>query len=164
MKRGRKARVSRETWSRVFIVRGPLLLKKNVIRELWMICLSWHVEAKSYFSWIVKLDQKSALFSVKMDLPCKRICKKDLFGCSEITWVKYVTDLIENNTNSHFEDLWDLWWQKPTQRYHHSWHCSSHVCYMQSFWSRSRQSVSYYHYGEKQTHLCDRECPLLRGS
>ena len=26
--------------------------------------------------------------------------------------------------------------------------------YMQSFWSRSRQSVSYYHYGE--THWCDR--------
>ena len=62
MKRGRKARVSLETWSRVYILRGPLLQKKNVIRELWMICLSWHVEAKSYFSWIVKLDQKSALF------------------------------------------------------------------------------------------------------
>ena len=28
--------------------------------------------------------------------------------------------------------------------------------YMQSFWSRSRQSVSFYHYGEKQSHWCDR--------
>ena len=36
--------------------------------------------------------------------------------------------------------------------------------YMQTFWSRSRQSVSYYHYGGKQTHLYDRECRLLRGS
>ena len=27
---------------------------------------------------------------------------------------------------------------------------------MQSFWSRSRQSVSFYHYGEKQSHWCDR--------
>ena len=33
-----------------------------------MICLSWHVKAKSYFSWIVKLDQKPALFSVKLDI------------------------------------------------------------------------------------------------
>ena len=33
-----------------------------------MICLSWHVKAKSYFSWIVKLDQKPALFSLKLDI------------------------------------------------------------------------------------------------
>ena len=33
-----------------------------------MIFLSWHIIAKSYFSWIVKLDQKPALFSVKLDI------------------------------------------------------------------------------------------------
>ena len=65
-----------------------------------MICLSWHVKAKSYFSWIVKLGQKSAIFSVKMDLPCKRICKKDFFWCSQIAWVKYETDFIEYNKQS----------------------------------------------------------------
>ena len=65
-KRGRKG-VSREKWSRVFILRDPLLWK-NIIRELWMIRLSWHVKAKSYFSRIVKLDQKPALFSVKLDI------------------------------------------------------------------------------------------------
>ena len=62
---------------RVFLF--SVIIKKNIIRELWMICLSWHVKAKSYFSWIVKLDHKSAIFSVKMDLPCKRICKKEFF-------------------------------------------------------------------------------------
>ena len=64
---------------RVFLFSVIRYYKKNIIRELWMICLSWHVKAKSYFSWIVELDLRSALFPVKMDLPCKRICKKDFF-------------------------------------------------------------------------------------
>ena len=75
-----------------------------------MICLSWHVKAKSYFPWIAKLDQKSALFPWKWTCRAKESAKKSFFGCSQIVWVKYVTDLIEddktNTTNSHFEDVW----------------------------------------------------------
>ena len=71
--------------------------KKNIIRELWMICLSWHVKAKSYFSWIVKLDQKSSLFPWKWTCRAKESAINSVFGCSQIAWVKYVTDLIEDN-------------------------------------------------------------------
>ena len=102
---------------RVFLFSVIRYYKKNIIRELWMICLSWHVKAKSYFSWIVKLGQKSAIFSVKMDLPCKRICKKDFFWCSQIAWVKYETDFIEYNKQSLWGPLRPLKTEADFQRY-----------------------------------------------
>ena len=93
--RRRRKGVSRETWSRFFLF--------SVIRELWMIGRVVIRESRKLFFVNRETWPEICTFFHENGPAVQKSLQKNFWGCSQIAWVKYVTDLTEININND-------WW------------------------------------------------------